>query len=94
MSATRFEVLREQKYRALADLFRDDALSDGFSLYYHDGIIDSNVLKKNIQDAIVECSRNGTMFIYLKPLREFLTYVIRTGERGPIEGWKRVPASS
>lgn len=83
--ANRFEVLRERKYRALADLFRDDARQDAMSLYYHEGIIDSDELKRDIQDAIVVSETS--IPTYTRQLREFLQYVIATGERGPIRGW-------
>jgi hypothetical protein len=82
---TRQETLYENKYRALADLFRDDANQDAMSLYYHKGIIDSDELKKNIQAAIEESEKRVPT--YVKELREFLTFVIRTGERGPTDGW-------
>ena len=88
--AKRFEILGEQKYRQLADLFRDDAHQDAMSLYYHEGIIDSDELKKDIQHAI-EVSE-GHIPTYTRDLREFLQYVISTGERGPIDGWG-TPAS-
>lgn len=83
--ATRFEVLREQKYRALADLFRDDAHQDAMSLYFREGIIDSDALKKDIQAAIELSTKS--IPTYAKDLREFMQFVISTGERGPVVGW-------
>jgi len=82
---TRWETLKERKFRQLADMYRDDVIADGFSLYYHEGIIDSDALKRDIQTAIEESTH--TVPMYVPELREFLEYVIRTGERGPVQGW-------
>ena len=81
----RWEVLKERKFRQLADMYRDDVLVDGFSLYYHKGIIDSDAHKSDIQAAIEASEHSIPM--YVPELREFLEYVIRTGERGPVQGW-------
>lgn len=80
-----FDILREEKYRELADIYRDDVADDALSLYYREGIIDSDRLKKAIQGAIETADQ------YSKPdvpsLRTFLNYVIRTGERGAVKDW-------
>lgn len=80
-----FVVLSERKFITLADLFRDDVSCNAMSLYFREGIIDSDELKKDIQEAI-DISEHQIP-TYAKELRDFLEYVILVGERGPVRGW-------
>jgi len=80
-----FMALSERKFKTLADLFRDDGNYNAMALYFHEGIIDSDELKKDIQEAI-DISEHQIP-TYAKDLRDFLEYVILVGERGPIRGW-------
>jgi uncharacterized UPF0146 family protein len=77
--------VREDSFRELADIYRDDVSDDALSVYYRTGAIDSDRLKKAIQEAIETAERAAKYD--LPSLRAFLNYVIRTGQRGPVQDW-------
>ena len=72
-------------YRDLADRYRDDVSCDALSLYYTEGIIDSDQIKLRIQEAIEIAEQHYKPDV--RGLRAFLVYVTEIGERGPVEGW-------